>query len=339
MTRRAMDFMTEAGDAPWCLHLSYIKPHWPYIAPAPYNTMYGADDVLPVVRSEHERRDAHPVYRAFMDLRVSSTFARDEVRTEVIPVYMGLIRQIDDQLGALFRFMSTRGLMDNTLIVFTSDHGDYLGDHWMGEKDLFHDPSVKVPLIVFDPSEAADAARGTACDVLVETIDLVPTFLQALGADPAEQSHRLEGRSLVSFLHGAAPADWRRFAFSEYDYSILPVAAKLGIEPCNARLFMVTDGRWKYVHAVGFRPMLYDLESDPSEFNDLGADPAREAECQRLAAALAEWGLRQSQRTTRSEQQMKAARGKSQRKGILIGVWDEADVAAELWSKYLGDET
>lgn len=339
MTHRAMDFMTEAGDTPWCLHLSYIKPHWPYIAPAPYNDMYGADDVLPAVRSEHERRDAHPVYRAFMDLRVSSAFARDEVREEVIPVYMGLIKQIDDQLGHLFRFMQARGQMDNTLIVFTSDHGDYLGDHWMGEKDLFHEPSVKVPLIVCDPSAAADAARGTACNALVETIDLAPTFLEALGADPAEQSHRLEGRSLMPHLRGETPAEWRRFVFSEYDYSILPVAAKLGIEPRNARLFMVADGGWKYVHAIGFRPMLYDLGNDPSEFNDLGADPAREAERQRLGAALAEWGLRLSQRTTLSEQQMKAARGKSQRKGILIGVWDEADVAPELWSKYLGEDS
>ena len=337
MTRRAMDFMTEAGDAPWCLHLSYIKPHWPYIAPAPYNDMYGAADVLPVVRSEEERRDAHPVYRAFMDLRVSNAFARYEVREEVIPVYMGLIKQIDDQLGHLFRFMQARGLMDNTLIVFTSDHGDYLGDHWMGEKDLFHEPSVKVPLIVWDPSVAADRARGTACAALVETIDLAPTFLEALGADPAEQSHRLEGRSLVPYLRGETPADWRGAVFSEYDYSILPVAAKLGVEPRNARLFMVTDGRCKYVHAIGFRPMLYDLENDPSEFSDLGADPAYETERQRLGAALAEWGLRQSQRTTRSEKQMAGARGKSQRKGILIGVWDEADVAPELWSKYWGD--
>ena len=177
------------------------------------------------------------------------------------------------------------------------------------------------------------------CDELVEAIDLAPTFLEALGADPAAQSHRLEGRSLMPFLRGETPAEWRRFAISEYDYSMLPVAAKLGIEPRDARLFMVADKRWKYVHAVGFRPMLYDLETDPDEFRDLGADPAYEAERQRLAAALAEWGLRLSQRTTRSEQQMRAARGKSQRQGILIGVWDEADVAAELWSKYLGDET
>jgi len=339
MTRRAMDFMTEAGDRPWCLHLSYIKPHWPYIAPAPYNSMYGPEDVLPVVRSEEERRDPHPVYRAFMNLRVSNTFAREEVREEVIPVYMGLIKQIDDQLGLLFKFMEDRGLLDNTLIAFTSDHGDYLGDHWMGEKDLFHDPSAKVPLIIADPSVSADAARNTVSDVLVEAIDLVPTFLEALGGDPAQQSHRLEGRSLMPLLRGTPPAQWREHVFSEYDYSILPVSAALGIEPSRARLFMVADERWKYVHAVGFRPMLYDLETDPNEFRDLGADPAYEAERERFADVLAQWALRVSQRTARSDAEIRNMRGKSQARGILIGVWDESDVPEELWSKYLGDKT
>jgi arylsulfatase A-like enzyme len=339
MTRRAMDFMRDAGDRPWCLHLSYIKPHWPYIAPAPYNTIYGAGDVQPAVRSEEERADPHPIYRAFMDMRVSSSFSRDEVRDEVVPVYMGLIKQIDDQLGYLFRFMGEHGLLDSTLIAFTSDHGDYLGDHWMGEKDLFHEPSAKIPLILVDPSERADGTRGTVCDDLVEAIDLVPTFLEALGSDPALQSHRLEGRSLIPALRGKATDPWREFVFSEYDYSMLPVATALGIEPRNARLFMVADKRWKYVHAVGFRPMLYDLESDPNEFRDLGADPAFETERYRMAAALGEWGLRLSQRTTRSEQQITASLGKSQRRGILIGVWDESDVPADLWSGYDTQET
>ncbi len=336
MTRRAMDFITEAGDAPWCLHLSYIKPHWPYIAPAPYNDMFGAKDVMPAVRSEGERANPHPVYGAFMSHRVSATFSRDEVRETVIPVYMGLIKQIDDQLGALFRFMQERGLFENTMIVFTSDHGDYLGDHWLGEKDLFHEPSVKVPLFIYDPSPGCDKARGGVCDELVETIDLAPTFLEALGTDPASQSHRLEGRSLAPFLRGEAPAGWRQFAFSEYDYSMLPAAAKLGVAPRDARLFMVADKRWKYVHALGFRPMLYDLAADPNEFCDLGADPACDGERRRLAGALAEWGLRLSQRTTRSEEQIRNARGKTQRKGILIGVWDERDVPDELWGAYRG---
>ena len=70
---------------------------------------------------------------------------------------MGLIKQIDDQMGVLMRFLEERGLLDTTMIVFTSDHGDYLGDHWMGEKDLFHEQSAKIPLIVIDPSPEADA--------------------------------------------------------------------------------------------------------------------------------------------------------------------------------------
>ena len=94
-----------------------------------------------------------------MAARVSQTFSRDEVRQRVIPAYMGLIKQIDDQVGVLTRFLADRRLLDTTMIAFTSDHGDYLGDHWLGEKDLFHDCSAKV-LIVVDPSPAADATRG-----------------------------------------------------------------------------------------------------------------------------------------------------------------------------------
>jgi arylsulfatase A-like enzyme len=143
----------------------------------------------------------------------------------------------------------------------------------------------------------------------------------------------------VPFLTGKAPAAWRTFVVSEYDYSILPVAAKLGVEPRHARLFMVADGRWKYVHAAGFRPMLYDLQADPNEFHDLGADRAFASQRRRLAAALSQWGLRLSQRTTRSEQQIVASRGRAERRGILIGVWDEAELPEELWRGYLGEDT
>ena len=338
LTRRGMDFMREAGDEPWCLHLSYIKPHWPYIAPAPYNTMFDARDVIPAVRSEDERRDPHPVYRAFMDHHVSRTFSRDEVRAEVIPVYMGLIKQIDDQMGVLFRFMAERGLFENTMIVFTADHGDYLGDHWLGDKDFFHESSVRVPLIIYDPSPAADKTRGGTCDEMVEAIDLLPTFLDVAGGDPVQQTHRLEGRSLLRLLHGAQSGSWRRFTISEYDYGMMPAAPKLGVEPRDARLFMIADKEWKLIHGISFRPMLFDRVNDPNELHDLGNDPKYAPECERLMAALAAWGLRVSQRTTRSEQQIRNASGKAERRGILIGVWDEAEIPAELWSGYLRDK-
>src|SRR5258705_5416661 len=202
MTRRAMDFMAEAetDGRPWCLHLSYIKPHWPYIAPEPYASMYDADDVQPAIRSEKERQEAHPVFAGYMDMRYSRAMARDEAREKVIPTYMGLIKQIDDQMGVLMQFLEQRGLLDTTMIVFTSDHGDYLGDHWMGEKDLFHDQSAKIPLIVIDPSEAANSTRGTVSDALVEAIDLAPTFIEFFVGTPA--SHILEVRSLMPLLHG-----------------------------------------------------------------------------------------------------------------------------------------
>jgi arylsulfatase A-like enzyme len=289
----------------------------------------------PAVRSERERADPHPVYKAFMDMRVSQNFSREEVRSEVVPAYMGLIKQVDDQIGVLMADLERRGLKDDTLILFTADHGDYLGDHWLGEKDLFHEPSVKVPFIVVDPRAEADATRGTTCDALVEVIDCVPTFLEALGGDPAKLDHILEGRSLMPWLHGETPA-WRTHVFSEYDYSILPVGAALKRAPKDCRLFMVFDGRWKMIHAIGFRPMLFDLETDPDELDDRGADEACAAERERLFAALQAWGLRQSQRTTLSEQQMLARRGSAPKRGILIGVFDETELADELWAKYRG---
>ncbi|MCB0161414.1 MAG: sulfatase-like hydrolase/transferase, partial [Caldilineaceae bacterium] len=180
MTSRAMDFMAEAEagnpDQPWLLHLSFIKPHWPYIAPAPYHNMYSAKDILPAVRSNSERQTDHALFHAYQESRICRTFAREEVRETVIPVYMGLVKQIDDELGRLFAWMDERGLMDNTMIVFCSDHGDYLGDHCMGEKDLIHEPSIRTPLIVYDPGPEADATRGSASTALVEAIDLAPTF-------------------------------------------------------------------------------------------------------------------------------------------------------------------
>jgi arylsulfatase A-like enzyme len=330
MTRRAMDFIAEAeaDGRPWCLHLSYIKPHWPYIAPEPYASMYSAADMLPAIRSEKEQENAHPVFAAYMDMRYSKNMSRDEARAKVIPTYMGLITQIDDQMGVLIKFLQARGLLDTTMIVFTSDHGDYLGDHWMGEKDLFHEQSAKIPLIVIDPSPEADATRGTVSDALVEAIDLAPTFVDCFGGTPPK--HILEGRSLLPLLRGEAPRDWRKVVFSEYDYAMQDVRLKLNqpIERC--RLFMVFDGRWKYVQASGYRPMLYDLDSDPQEFVDRGADPSCTEVIARLQSALFDWALHPNNHITTSNEKIAAYAEKQLQvqNGFLIGIWDETELAA-----------
>lgn len=329
MTDRAMDFIREAraDDRPWCLHLSYIKPHWPYIAPAPYHAMYGVGDVIAVVRSEEERKNPHPVYASYMEERVSRVFSRPGVREHVIPAYMGLITQIDDHVGRLMAFLDEEGLADDTLIVFTSDHGDYLGDHWLGEKELFHAPSVKIPLVVVDPAPEADATRGTVSDALVEAIDLAPTFLDYFGGKSVP--HILEGRSLMPLIRGETVSEWRGFVVSECDYAMRRARTDLGQPIPTSRMFMISDGRWKYVYAEGFRPMLFDLKRDPSELVDLGADPALEAERTRLADALFAWSRRLHARITISDERIAGRAGGNLKSGVLIGYWDEDEVEAD----------
>lgn len=326
MTGRAIDFMEEAGDKPWLCHLSFIKPHWPYIVPAPYHDMYGPEHVIAPVRSEAEKATSHPVYGAYIKSRICRTFARDDVRERVIPAYMGLIKQIDDQLGRLFAYMENKGLMDNTMIVVTSDHGDYLGDHWMGEKELFHDVSVKVPLIVYDPRREADATRGLVRDELVEGIDLAPTFLSCFGGKA--KPHVMEGRNIEPLLHDAGrPAGWRRYAISEYDYALQEARQILGNDQKDARLIMIRDERWKYIHAEGFRPMLFDLEDDPDELRDLGEDDRFTDVRQRMADAIFHWARQHHNRITMAPDVIDGVSGREPR-GIVIGVWDEAEYEA-----------
>ena len=323
-TDHALKFIAQSGDRPWCLHLSYIKPHWPYVAPAPYHAMYSAADVVEPVRHADELGDPHPLLRLFMQERKASlSFARDDVRRHVIPAYMGLIRQIDDHVGRVMDELSRRGLLDDTLVVFTSDHGDYLGDHWLGEKDFFHEPAVKVPLIIADPSKRANASRGTTCDVLVEAIDLLPTFVEALGGAPAE---RLEGRSLVPFLYDSPPAAWREAVFSEYDYSTQGFRPLTSRGADDARIVMAMTERWKYIAPLGFRPILFDLENDAHEFHDLGADPDYEGVRSEMREHLWIWALRNHQRTTVSRASVDAATGQDEKLGFLIGYWDEDDL-------------
>lgn len=224
--------------------------------------------------------------------------------------------------------------MDNTMIILTSDHGDYLGDHWMGEKDLFHAPSVKVPLIVYDPRSAADTTRGSTCDALVESIDVTATIIDAAGGTVPD--HIVEGRSLMPNINGTSTTD-RPFAISEYDYSKHPVGAALNVAPRDARLFMVATHDWKLVHAEGgYPPMLFDLQNDPDELNDLGRDPAYAAQRSALYGHLHTWALRMSQRITVSDAEIIATREGPNSTGVVLGVYEEGDVAAAEVEKYVG---
>ncbi|MEM5544283.1 sulfatase-like hydrolase/transferase [Sulfitobacter sp. AS92] len=323
-TTRAIEFMEQAKDESWCLHLSYIKPHWPYIVPAPYHDMYGKDDIQPVKRDACEKEDPHPLLAGYFEHRYSHAFSRDDVRETVIPAYMGLITQIDDQIGRLMTYLEESGQTDDTLIVFTSDHGDYLGDHWLGEKELFHDQSARVPLIVIDPSDKADATRGRVETDLTEAIDLVPTFIDFLGGEVPD--HILEGRSLLPATRNL-PRTARDYVISEYDYSARPHLRHLSADARSCALTMIFDGRWKMIWIEGHRPMLFDIETDPDEYHDLGASVDHREEIKRLSEALFKWARRQHSRVTISDDKIDTVLSKDDATyGVYLGFWDEDEL-------------
>ena len=327
-TDRAMEMISELGENNWCLHLSYIKPHWPIAAPAPYHNLYRGAELPAVMKSDTELVDPHPVYKAFTETHQSKTYAVDEYRNHALPGTYGLVKELDDHLGRLFQHLQSVGQADNTLIVVTSDHGDYYGDHWLAEKDLFHDSVSRIPLIIMDPSPEADDRRGTECDELVCAIDLVPTFVDWAGGTP--RWNWLEGKSLVPALRSG---DFKGYDYvvSECDYAALEFAQKkLGRDQYNARLTMIFDGRHKFIHCLGFAPMLFDLQEDPMELVDLGRDPAYAVQRGYLSELMLDWTAGLKNRVAVADDTMASRIGDSARRGILIGYWDQKAVPAAI---------
>jgi arylsulfatase A-like enzyme len=232
---------------------------------------------------------------------------------------MGLIKQIDDWLGRLFDQLKKLGRFDDTLIFFTADHGDFLGDHWLGEKEMFYEEALRVPFIVYDPDPSADSTRGTIEDRFVEAVDVVPTCLAAL-AQPAND-HLVEGRSLLSLLRDGQTESWRDAVFSELDYSFREARKLLGRKPQECRATMVRTDRWKYVWWQDFRSMLFDLANDPRELRDLGADGAYSHIRREMEGRLAAWLKARKTRVTVDDAYVEARTATHRKHGIHFGVW------------------
>lgn len=335
-TKKAIEFMDECQQSdtpqPWCLHASYIKPHWPYVAPAPYNDMYNASHVVPANKCESERTKPHPVYGAYMNHVESINFSKEQVRDKVIPVYMGLITEFDDTVGKIVQYLKDTNQFDNTIIVITSDHGDYLGDHWLGEKDMMHDPSVRIPLIVHDPRPCANSSRGKTYDHMVEAIDLLPTFYDWAGGNPRTQDHVLEGASLAEFINDNAPTadNWRGAAIAEYDYSWQNARLQVGIDVTESHFYMVRQHNWKLVYFENFPCQLFNLISDPDERIDLGQCPDHAHVVTAMTTMLFDWLRHLKKRKTIANDRIRNATDTHLQRGFLIGVWEKQDIAHKL---------
>ena len=200
--------------------------------------------------------------------------------------YYGLCNEVDDNVGRILDYLKEIGEYDDTLIVFCSDHGEQLGDHWLYGRNGYFEPNFHVPLIVRDPRVAADAARGRIVDQFTEMIDVMPTILEALGLPVPVQC---DGRSLLSFLHGETPVDWRTAVHYECDFRDTRHQSApnvLGLRPDECHFAAIRDHLGKYVHFPSLPPLYFDLRADPDEFDNLAEDGSRAPEVLAYAQRL-----------------------------------------------------
>jgi len=298
LTDQAIAALSLRQREPWCAHVNYIRPHPPFVAPAPYNAMY-VRDALPkpvAAPSVSDERAVHPI--------IDATFAKpdrpslvtgfdlpwdamtaDQVQ-DVRAVYLGLVTEVDAAIGRLVESLKTSGQYDDTLIVVTADHGEMLGDHWLWEKTCFYDPAFHVPLIILDPRRRETA--GQVVETFTESIDIAPTLLDWLGK---EAPLGFDGRSLLPFLDGRSPESWRDHVFAELDLGDpeRPTCYQehLGLSMNRCNLSILREKRLKYVHVNGdLPPLLFDMIDDPGETRNLAGDPAYAPEILRLARRM-----------------------------------------------------
>ena len=306
---QVIDYLSVNRDRPWLVHISSFTPHPPFVAPAPYNSMYDPDEIAAPVRAATVEEEAavHPWLAHYLFNQGGSPFTvgansrRDNLRLtdadlrQISATYFGMISEFDAQMGRLIDYLKSNGLYDNTLIIITSDHGEHLGDHWMFAKNSYFDQTFHVPLIIRDPSNAADAARGTQVDAFSESIDIMPTMLDWLGRTPPAQC---DGASLLPLCHGNLPDGWRQEAHAHFDYrnalnSNGERVAGLPAEQCA--LTVLRGERYKYVHFTALPPLLFDLQEDPGELHNLADDPAYQGIVLEHAQKLLSWRMSNEQ--------------------------------------------
>ena len=264
---KAVEFIHEHRAGPWLFSFNCFDPHHPFDPPPEYLRRYRVEE-MPLPRFRPGELDNKPHYQ-----RLDHEWAHnepgyfnvgamtDDDRRQVTAAYYAMIELIDDQVGRMLRAVDQSGQMDNTIVIFMSDHGEMLGDHGLYLKGPhFYDEAVRVPLILSWPGRFR---AGLRADALVELVDLAPTLLEAAGVDvPAS----MQARSLVPILTGQAdPSVHREAVYSEY-YNAWTHR--------HSYATMLRTHREKIVvyHGVD-EGELYDLDAAPHEFDNLWDDP------------------------------------------------------------------
>jgi arylsulfatase len=275
----AVNFLTTwEGRQPFFLKVSFIRPHSPYDPPARFMNMYENAEIPEAKVGKWASRYA-PRSSDRTDIWHGQLGPREIRRSR--QGYYGSVSQVDEQIGRILEAIERRGWLEETLILFTSDHGDMTGDQNLWRKSYAYESSAHVPMIMRWPTGLIGAKRGLVISQPVELRDVLPTFLEAAGL---EASRPIDGWSLLSLVRNNG-VGWREHIDLEHDICYSPA------NHWNA----LTDGRWKYIfHALDGQQQLFHLDQDPHELDDLASNPAHSAEVrkwrQRMIEHLAERG-------------------------------------------------
>ena len=287
-----------AGSAPWFAHISFLRPHPPFLAPAPYDTMFDPASVPAPVRAESRAAEGaqHPLLGVMIDHPFLKSPDDDREQRELQATYYGMIAEVDDHIGRLLDWLDATGQAERTIVIFTSDHGENLGDHYMLHKLGWFDQSYNVPFIVRGPGVVRDAV----VEAFTEHVDVLPTICELLGAEVPLQC---DGRALTPWLHGSVPADWRpdthwEFDFRDPDSALLEEAFGLTLEECA--LAVLRDEHGKYVQFSGYPALpsiFFDIDADPAQVNNVADDPAYAARVLEYAQRMLAWRMQHTERT------------------------------------------
>ena len=259
VTQTACEWLAHASrrvhDRPWVLYVGFVAPHFPLIAPREFYDLYHDIRLPPPFQYADSERPDHPVLRALVQ---SSDYDQgfDSRKLYIArQAYYGLCSFLDQNIGSILNALNKSGLADTTRVIYTSDHGDNLGNRGLWGKSVMYEDSVAVPMIVSGP----DLPRSEIIDTPVSLVDLHPTLIEFAGARPHADDAGLPGKSLPSI----ANSDYgQRAVFSEYhDWSAI------------TGMFMLRKAGWKLVYYPGYEPQLFDLDNDPRERLDLGTSP------------------------------------------------------------------
>ena len=259
----------DRADQPFCLFVGLVAPHFPLVVPQEFLDFYPLAEIPPRKLHPRDGYRHHPwIGAANAFWNHDNHFESDDERLLAIACYYGLCSWLDHNVGRILTALEEAGLTETTRVVYTSDHGDNVGQRGLWGKSNLYEEAARVPLLMAGPGIEA----GT-CATAANLTDVYPTVLDNF-ALPVDMTDR-PGRSLLELAAGTDDPD--RATFSEYHASGSPSGG-----------FMLRQRNWKLNYYVGYPPELFDLASDPEETTDLAGDPLHRETLARLTAMLRE---------------------------------------------------